>query len=243
MDKRIAIVTGGSSGIGEKACEQLVDAGAVVISLDRDLPLTDKPWQTVIGDVSSAEDWGGLVRGVIDGYGRVDVLINNAGIGSTTSVLDCSVDEWDRVMAVNARGVFLGTKSVLPPMLSQGGGFIVNIASVLGLIGAPDRAAYGASKGAVIALTKQVAIQFADQGIRCNAVAPGTVDSPWVARLVAGGDDPNGLRSRLIARQPMGRLGEPKEIAAAAVFLASPAASFMTGTVLTIDGGITAGIR
>jgi NAD(P)-dependent dehydrogenase (short-subunit alcohol dehydrogenase family) len=139
------------------------------------------------------------------------------------------------------RGVFLGTKAALPSMLAQGRGVIVNTASVAGMVGFRDRAAYCASKGAVIALTKQVAVQYASQGIRCNCVCPGTVDSPWVGRLMGGTDDPAATRAALVARQPLGRLGQPDEVAKAVVYLASDDAAFITGSELVIDGGIVAG--
>ena len=177
----------------------------------------------------------------MDETGRLDVLCNNAGASSTTDALACSVEEWDRTFAVNARGVFLGTKHALPTMLAQGSGAIVNTASVAGLVGLKDRAAYCASKGAVIAFTRQVAVQYAGTGVRCNCVCPGTVDSPWVGRLLAAAENPTQARANLVARQPMGRLGDPAEIAAAALYLASDEAAFITGTELVIDGGLLAG--
>lgn len=243
FDGLTTVVTGAASGIGKEACRLLHESGARVIGLDRTQTSDAVPWETEVLDVADERAWASVVDQIITESGRIDVLLNNAGIGSITSVIDCTVDEWDRVMAVNARGVFLGIRAVLPSMLDAGFGSIVNTASVLGFIGAIDRAAYSASKGAVIALTKQVAIQYVDRGIRCNAVAPGTVDSPWVERLLQSADDRDAMRERLIARQPIGRMADPEEVAAAAVYLASPAASFITGTVLTIDGGITAGIR
>ena len=173
--------------------------------------------------------------------GRIDVLCNNAGVSSVTGPVECTPEEWDHVFGVNVRSVFLGTKYAIPVMLAQGSGVIVNTASAAGLIGLPDRAAYCASKGAVIALTRQVAVQYATQNIRCNCVCPGTVDSPWIGRLLEGTDDPAGLREELIARQPLGRLGTPSEVADAVVYLASPSATFITGSALVIDGGITAG--
>ena len=133
------------------------------------------------------------------------------------------------------------SRHVIPSMLETGFGVIVNTASAAGMIGLPDRAAYCASKGAVIALTKQIAVQYAGNGIRCNCICPGTVDSPWVARLLDEAEDPVRHREKLIARQPMGRLGTPEEIAEAAIYLASDAAAFVTGSELVIDGGITAG--
>lgn len=243
FDGRTAVVTGAASGIGAAACRLLHDAGARVVGLDREPSTEAIPWEVETMDVADEHAWSSVVARILSRTGRIDVLLNNAGIGSVTSVVDCSVEEWDRVMAVNARGVFLGIRAVLPSMLDSGSGAIVNTASVLGFIGVADRAVYGASKGAVIALTKQVAIQYVNRGIRCNAVAPGVVDSPWVARLVEDSDDPEGTRDRMIARQPIGRMADPEEVAAAAVYLASPAAAFITGSVLTIDGGITAGIR
>lgn len=178
---------------------------------------------------------------VLADTGRLDVMCNNAGTGSTTSPLDCTAQEWDRVFAVNAQGVFFGVKHALPPMLAQGSGSIVNTASVAGLVGLRDRTSYCASKGAVIALTEQVAIQYAGTGVRCNCVSPGTVDSPWVGRLLGAADDPAAARAALVARQPLGRLGLPREIACAVMYLASDEAGFVTGTDLVIDGGLTAG--
>jgi 2-keto-3-deoxy-L-fuconate dehydrogenase len=173
-------------------------------------------------------------------FGRIDILCNNAGIGSTTNVVDCEPDEWDRVMTVNVKSVYLGCKYAIPGMLAQGGGVIVNTASVAGMVGLPKRASYSASKGAVIALTRQVAIEYVEQGIRCNCLCPGTVDSPWVGRLLGQADDPAAARAGLVARQPMGRLGTPEEVALAALYLASDDSAFITGTGLVIDGGLTA---
>ncbi len=138
-------------------------------------------------------------------------------------------------------GVFLGTEHTLPHMLAAGSGAIVNTASVAGLVGLRDRAAYCASKGAVIAFTRQVAIQYAGTGVRCNCICPGTIDSPWVARLLEQDEDPEAARTALVGRQPLGRLGQPVEVAKAAVYLASDAAAFVTGAALVIDGGIYAG--
>ncbi len=143
-------------------------------------------------------------------------------------------------MTVNVKSVYLGCKYVLPHMIRQGGGVIVNTASVAGMVGIVKRASYSASKGAVIALTRQVAMDFVEYGIRVNCVCPGTVDSPWVGRLLNQTDDPAAARASLVARQPMGRLGTPEEVAAAALYLASDDAAFITGTGLVIDGGLTA---
>jgi NAD(P)-dependent dehydrogenase (short-subunit alcohol dehydrogenase family) len=173
-------------------------------------------------------------------YGSIDILVNNAAVGSTQTVIDTDEETWDRVFQVNARGVFLGCKYAIPHMIEAGGGVIVNMASVAGLVGLKNRAAYSASKGAVIALTKAIAIDHVQQNIRCNCVCPGTVASPWVDRLVVAAADPAAERAALAARQPMGRLGTTDEIARAALYLASDDAAFVTGTAFIIDGGLTA---
>jgi NAD(P)-dependent dehydrogenase (short-subunit alcohol dehydrogenase family) len=191
--------------------------------------------------VSREEDVAGLFATAVRETGRVDIVCNNAGIGSTKDVASCTVEEWDRLFAVNARGVFLGCKYGVRQMLAQTGGVIVNTASVAGMVGLRDRAAYCASKAAVIGLTKQVAVQYASRGIRCNCVCPGTVDSPWVGRLLDEAEDPAAAREALVARQPLGRLAEPAEIAAAICYLASDEAAFVTGSTLVIDGGLLAG--
>lgn len=237
---RRAVVTGAGSGIGRELVRLLLDEGANVVGVDVETGDVPDGAITVRADVSDEADVAYFARTAQDRLGGVDLLFNNAGIGSTATAIDTSVDEWDRVFAVNVRGVFLGTKHVLPGMLERGAGVIVNTASVAGLVGLPDRAAYCASKGAVIALTKQVAVQWANAGIRCNCVCPGTVDSPWVGRLLADADDPDSRRAQLVARQPMGRLAEPTEIAKSALYLASDDAAFVTGTALVIDGGIVA---
>ncbi|HVF11993.1 MAG TPA: SDR family oxidoreductase [Actinomycetota bacterium] len=235
------VVTGAASGIGAACAESFLAEGAVVIAGDQEpdaVPEGCRPYKV---DVSSEVEVKGLIAEALATTDRLDVVCNNAGIGSTTDALNCSVEEWDRVFAVNARGVFLGTKHALTAMVPAGRGAIVNTASVGGLVGLNDRAAYCASKGAVIAFTKQVALQYAGTGVRCNCVCPGTVDSPWVARLMQEAADPVERRSMLIARQPVGRLGTPEEIAKAILYLASDDASFITGSALVIDGGLTAG--
>jgi meso-butanediol dehydrogenase / (S,S)-butanediol dehydrogenase / diacetyl reductase len=169
--------------------------------------------------------------------GRLDVLVNVAGIGSTTNTPDTSLETWERVFAVNVTGTFLCCKHAIPALASSGGGTIVNVASVAGLVGLRNRAAYCASKGAVIAFTRALAIDHAADGIRVNAVCPGTIETPWVRRLV---DDAGESLDALRARQLLGRLGTPEEIADAILYLASEAAAFLTGTLLTVDGGLTA---
>lgn len=235
------IVTGAASGIGRSMAEAFRDEGATVFGGDITPEGIPEGCRAHRVDVSDERQVTALVDAAVQETGRVDVLCNNAGIGSTTDVLDCSTEEWDRVFAVNARGVFVGTKSALPHMLDRGKGAIVNTASVAGMVGLRDRAAYCASKGAVIAFTKQVAIQYAGTGVRCNCICPGTVETPWVEGLLSQAEDPVTRRAELVARQPAGRLGSPDEVAEAALYLASDAAGFVTGSALVIDGGLTAG--
>jgi 2-keto-3-deoxy-L-fuconate dehydrogenase len=234
---RRALVTGAGSGIGEAVTRALHGEGASVVLADmsggRVQALADE-----LGDRAEAltldvrdED------AVSEAMTGLDVLANVAGIGSTTNAPDTPLEVWENVFAVNARGTFLCCKHAIPSMIERGGGTIVNVASVAGLVGLANRAAYCASKGAVIALTRALAIDHVRQGIRVNAVCPGTVDSPWVRRLV---DDAGESLDALRARQPMGRLGSTEEVAQAVLYLASDAAGFVTGSGLVIDGGLTA---
>ena len=244
FEGRTVIVTGAASGIGWETATRFLAEGATVVAGDRSLEVPDG----VLGvhtDVSSPADVEHCsFRSPWKRRGVFDVMCNIAGIGSTTDALDCTPEECDRVFAVNAKGVFLGTKFALPPMLEHRRGVIVNMASVAALVGLRDRAAYCASKGAVVAFTKQVAVQYAAHGVRVRtSICPGTVETPWVARLLADGIQPGEFGCNdLIARQPLGRLGEPAEIAMAVLYAASDDAAFMTGTELEIDGGITAGV-
>lgn len=238
--KRV-VVTGAASGIGHEMVSLFAAEGADVVGADLNPDgIPDAAVASVRTDVSKEDDVATLMSSAVSTMGGIDILCNNAGIGSTKNVIDESVEQWDRVFGVNVRGAYLGMKHALPTMLDQGNGVIVNTASVAGMAGFRDRAAYGASKGAVIALTKQVAMQWAGSGIRCNCVCPGTVDSPWVAGLLAQSDDPDAYRAALVARQPMGRLGTPSEVAKVALFLASDDAAFMTGSAVVLDGGILA---
>lgn len=241
FDGRVVVVTGAASGIGQAAARLFLAEGARVVAADLAPAGVPEGCLPVEVDVAEPGSVRALAERAVSAYGRIDVLCNNAGVGSTADVISCPVEEWDRVFAVNARGVFLGIQTVLPHLLRQGDGVIVNTASVAGLVGLPDRAAYCASKAAVIGLTKQVALQYAGSGVRCNCVCPGTVDTPWVGRLLDAAGDPADMRERLRARQPMGRLGTAEEVAEAIAYLASDAARWATGTALVIDGGLTAG--
>lgn len=238
---RTAIVTGAASGIGRATVQRLLADGAFVVGGDLDPTGVPDGALPVEVDVSEERQVQALIDRTVAELGRIDILCNNAGVGSITDVLDCHAEEWDRLFAVNVRGVFLGIRAALPHLIDTGRGVIVNTASVAASVGLPNRAAYCASKGAVVALTKQVAVQYADRGIRCNSVSPGTVDSPWVGRLLDQAGDPDAMRRSLVARQPLGRLGTPAEIADLIAYLASDRAGFVTGADWLIDGGIAAG--
>lgn len=241
FENQTVFVTGAASGIGFQMAQQFLAEGAVVYAADLDPSGVPDGTVGLRIDVTDPDSTAAAVERAVSGTGRLDVMCNNAGASSTSDPISCTLEDWERTFAVNARGVFLGTKFALPTMLAQSRGVIVNTASVAGQVGLRNRAAYCASKGAVIAFTKQVAVQYAGTGIRCNCVCPGTVDSPWVARLLEQADDPDAARADLVARQPMGRLATPAEVAAAALYLASDDAAFVTGTELVIDGGLLAG--
>jgi meso-butanediol dehydrogenase / (S,S)-butanediol dehydrogenase / diacetyl reductase len=225
-----ALVTGAGSGIGAAVARRLADDGfdVTVADLHPHAVAEELGATAIVVDVRDEERVAPAMSGV-------DVLVNVAGIGSTTSAPNTSLEVWEDVFAVNARGTFLCCKHAIPGMRERGGGAIVNVASIAALVGLRNRAAYSASKGAVVALTRSLAVDHVAEGIRVNAVCPGTVDSPWVRRLVEqSGESLDDLE----ARQPMGRLGTPDEIADAVLYLAT--AEFVTGTILTIDGGLTA---
>jgi NAD(P)-dependent dehydrogenase (short-subunit alcohol dehydrogenase family) len=232
-----ALVTGAGSGIGEAVARTLHAEGAEVVLTD----VSAEPVEAVAAELGERASAAPLdvrdedaVREVVR---DVDVLANVAGIGSTTAAPDTPLAVWEDVLAVNARGTFLCCKHAIPGMIERGAGSIVNMASAAGLVGLRNRVAYSASKGAVIAMTRALAVDHVADGVRVNAVCPGTVDSPWVRRLVEEvGESLDALR----ARQPMGRLGKPQEIAEAVAYLASDDAAFVTGTAFVIDGGLTA---
>jgi NAD(P)-dependent dehydrogenase (short-subunit alcohol dehydrogenase family) len=225
-----ALVTGGGSGIGAAVAHRLADDGfdVTVADLQPDAVATELGASAVRLDVRDEA----AVEAAMDG---VEVLVNAAGIGSTTDAPGTPLEVWEDVFAVNARGTFLCCKHAIPGMKTRGGGAIVNVGSVAGLVGLKNRVAYSASKGAVIALTRALAVDHVGDGIRVNAVCPGTIDTPWVRRLV---DDAGESLDALRARQLMGRLGTPEEVADAVLYLAT--AEFVTGTILTVDGGLTA---
>jgi NAD(P)-dependent dehydrogenase (short-subunit alcohol dehydrogenase family) len=245
MSGRVVVVTGAGSGIGHATALAFAGTGARVLAADLDAAAaaeTAKLAQDAIlathVDVADEASVEALFRLCDEELGAPAVLANVAGIGSTTTAPDTPLEVWERVLAVNARGTFLCCKHAIPRMVAAGGGSIVNIASVAGLVGLRSRAAYCASKGAVVALTRALALDHAGEGVRVNCICPGTVDSPWVRRLL---DDAGESLDELVARQPMGRLGDPAEVAAAVLYVASDAAAFMTGSAVVIDGGLTAG--
>ncbi|HEY7396993.1 MAG TPA: SDR family oxidoreductase [Gaiellaceae bacterium] len=232
--KRV-LVTGAGSGIGAAIARRLAGEGGDVVLADVDLAsaaaLAEELGATAIRlDVRDEQQ-------VAPAMQNLDVLANVAGIGSTTTAPDTSLELWEDVFAVNARGTFLCCKHAIPGMAARGAGSIVNLASVAALVGLRRRVAYCASKGAVVSLTRALAVDHVGDGIRVNAVCPGTVDSPWVRRLV---DEAGESLDELRARQPMGRLGTAEEVAAAVAYLASDEAAFVTGTALVADGGLTA---
>ena len=208
---------------GRQVVEQISEAGDRAIFL----PL----------DVTSEAQWNSAIAATVSEFGKLDVLVNNAGVGATSMIEDTTVEEWDRVMNINAKGVFLGTKVAIPEMRRAGGGSIINISSQLGLVGMDiSSPQYQSSKGAVRLLTKSTAIQYAGEGIRANSVHPGPINTPMTERRRA---DPDNQRI-MLSRIPMNRYGESEEVAYGVLFLASDESSFMTGSEVVIDGGWTA---
>ena len=247
LKDKIAIITGGGSGIGEATARRFVEEGATVVVADKNQEAAARV-ATSLGqaaraikcDVSKANDVQTLIEGTAKRHGRLDILFNNAGYGIKGSVVETSEADWDALMSVNVKGVFLGCKFAIPIMAAQGGGAIVNTASTTSRVGIMDRAAYVTSKGAVVALTRAMALDHAQQNIRINAVAPGTIESPYYAEMLKKSPDAAAMHQSLAGRQPMNRMGTPLEIANAVVYLASDEASFCTGSTLFADGGWTA---
>jgi 2-keto-3-deoxy-L-fuconate dehydrogenase len=237
-----AVITGGASGIGLATAETLAARGCRVAVLDRipgPVPAWLHPVQADVGDAVSVAD---AVSRVADLFGGLDVLVNNAGIGALGTVEDNADEEWHHVLDINVLGIVRTSRAALPYLRRSPSAAIVNTCSVAALAGLPQRALYAASKGAVLALTLAMAADHIGEGIRVNCVNPGTVDTPWVRRLLEHSDAPEAERAALIARQPTGRLVTAQQVADAIAYLAGPLAGATTGTSLAVDGGMQ-GIR
>ncbi len=244
---KVALITGGARGIGAATARLFAREGGRVVlgdvldpegrAVEAELVATDGEAAFVHLDVTSEAEWERAVAAAASRFGRLDVLVNNAGIGGAGRLEDTTLEDWNRVMDVNAKGVFLGTRAAIPAMRRAGGGSIVNISSQLGLVGMDDSSPqYQASKGAVRLLTKLTALQYAKERIRANSVHPGPIVTPMTERRRAD----SATRERMVSRIPLGRYGEAEEIAYGVLYLASDESRFVTGSELVIDGGWTA---
>ncbi|MFC8371136.1 MULTISPECIES: SDR family NAD(P)-dependent oxidoreductase [unclassified Streptomyces] len=233
-----ALVTGGASGIGRATAELLAERGARVAVLDLDPSTVDEPLTGHRADVTDDASVRAAVAAAVDGLGGLDVLINNAGVGARGTVETNSDEEWHRVFDVNVLGMVRTARACLPHLRASAHAAIVNTCSIAATAGLPQRALYSATKGAVYSLTLAMAADHVREGIRVNCVNPGTVDTPWIGRLLDAADDPAAERAALEARQPTGRLVSAAEVAGAVAYLASPLSGATTGTALAVDGGM-----
>ena len=247
LQGKVAIITGGARGQGAAEARMFAREGARVVfgdvlddegrQVEAEIAAAGGEAVYVRLDVTDEESWREAVGTALSRFGKVDILVNNAGIASWNAGDDASVEEWDRIMEINAKGVFLGTRAVVPAMRDAGGGSIINISSISGMVGQTNiHPGYNASKGAVRILTKSTAVQHAAEGIRCNSIHPGPVKTPMTERSWS---NPEWLKATE-RRTPLGRYAEPDEIAYGVLFLASDESSFMTGSEVVIDGGMTA---
>ena len=246
LEGKVAFISGGARGMGAVEARMFTKEGAQVVIGDTleeegkrtEAEINESGGQCVFVtlDVTDENAWQDAVAATVSRFGKLDILVNNAGIARINNVEDTTSEEWDLVMDVNAKGVFLGTKAAIPELQKAGGGSIVNISSIAGLTGGRT-SSYAASKGAVRLLTKSTAIQYASDGIRCNSVHPGVIETPMTTPIMLNTQEG---RESSAARHPIGRVGQPEDIAYGVLFLASDESSFMTGSELVIDGGLTA---
>jgi NAD(P)-dependent dehydrogenase (short-subunit alcohol dehydrogenase family) len=251
LKNKIAVITGAGSGIGAAIAIAMAQHGAKVYIAERDEKSGREVAEKILAgggvasflhlDVSDEAGCRAAASQVKNERGTVDILVNNAGIGAVGNVLTTKEDDLDRLWRVNVKGVMYMTQSFLPAMVERQSGSIVNIASIGGIVGVKDRFAYCATKFAVVGMTKCVAIDFAESKVRCNAICPGRVETPWVSQRISEYPDPKKAYEEMAATQALKRMGTPEEVAAAAVYLASDEAAFVTGSALILDGGWTAG--
>ncbi|MCH8064026.1 MAG: glucose 1-dehydrogenase [Chloroflexi bacterium] len=247
LEGKVAFISGGARGMGAAEARLFAAEGAKVAigdilddegrKLEAQINETGGECLFLHLDVTSESEWRSVIRSVVARFGKLDIMVNNAGISAHGMIEDVTVEEWDRVMDVNAKGVFLGTKTAIPEMRKAGGGSIINISSQLGLVGTEmSSPQYQASKGAVRIFTKAAAVQYAGEGIRVNSIHPGPIETPMTA---ASSADPE-VKAKMISRIPMGRYGKAEEVAQAVLYLASDESSFVTGSEVVVDGGWTA---
>ena len=250
LENKIAIITGGGDGIGQASAVMFAKEGASVVIADikpENGNRTVDMIKAVNGDaifaevdVSKADSVENMVKKVIGAYGRIDILVNSAAVFVEATVLNTSEEDWDRIMAINLKGIFLCCKYTIPEMIKAGKGSIINIGSEAGITGFKNQTAYDASKGGVVNMTRAMALDFAEKNIRVNCVCPGTTETPMVKKAIEIAPDPEKAR-RSFASRPLLRLGWPDEIAAGILYLASDESPYATGAILAIDGGKTAG--
>lgn len=238
FDGLVALVTGGASGIGAAIAARLVAGGAQVGALDLNPASSASDVFALAADVADDASVRSAVGQVVDRFGRLDVVVNNAGVGAQGTVEDNDDEEWHRVFDINVVGMVRTSRAALVHLRHSPSPAIVNTCSIAATAGLPQRALYSASKGAVLALTKAMAADHVREGIRVNCVCPGTVETPWIGRLLAAAEDPDAERAALEARQPHGRLVSADEVAGAVAYLASPLSGSTTGTALFVDGGM-----